>query len=1449
MSNKKIMQKSYHFTKNELKHPEKLTGKRLIELLKNKRVPHSNYRRADLLKLVQLSKLSTAKLKDIVKNSGNKKYKTLLKNELISNALSAFSTTKLKRSHKKSLDALNKTEAKYKALTDEIMKKFPETKKFIEKKMEGHDNLIKTYSEDVQKVKDTLENAPEFKDLSGGGVAGTRPENEREYKKRIKREKLEKKNKNYWTEENLEFAKSFEENWKSFKYTFNIPVNVQYKDNTGIYWATLCYQCHTNKEAYTKKHLADAEEWAAAKIEDYLNTVIQTKVDIKNIRKFNDSTLVNIKYGFQNIQYKFLENAAFEKLCEDTNNENCMINFTVLQLAGKAGFKNFTSEVMKKQLGELQINYEEGITVDDYVSWIQYAYPNKLSFYAIDPLKKRVFKQYVKENLSEVEHRNHHTLCGLLNNKHIYPITDEVWVDKIRRTKKLPAFAEVDFYFSSDKYFYVNEPISMAFEKKEEEDDDDEIEDVNFTALVDGTIDKTKYDIILYNGDMKKLAMEIFNKHKCIGAMNWKKIELITFEHPISGQIIKKSCNYEESKEVCEVLYHKYDCYNFKFKNQSFTQVARELFKINFGGLPIKSMADTKTLEINDKYNTHPLIHTLVDNFVKDDKNCFGIDYKKSYSNAVRNMDCDYPIFAIFDEWVPFKKSNLNTAGEFLVDPFEIKSLGGIKFDRQILSYGLVNWLVEKKYITLDKLRYFKKASYVLDKKILADFVDKVYEIFPVDKNNYGKTLINSFIGWLGKKYNTKDIGAVTDDFDQVSALFNKFYAEEKNGNVDFNEVKFNDLYFVIMTERTRITNGDYTPIWRAIISQGMRNLLSLIDDVYDPACSRLIGYNTDSAFIQCPKICKLVKQVLTANHPIYKREDWKPKKYREFVYSDEYKDIYVPIGKWNKIPEVHYNGDKILIDGVESDRSYLDKLKNMSFMCNGIPGCQKTTLLKSLYNKDDSLAICFSNKACENLIKDKVEAYTFDSYFYSHSNIPEHIKRIQIDEYSMTPVHWIHILYDLKCKRPDLIIQLYGDYNQCPQVDNRYFEYIGKRVIRWLCDFNLMEKTYNELCGRYNKRLYYILAYLLDTGKLHPWLKSETVNKFPKLETNICYSNKTKDRINSEFVESFEDWRVGMKVICNQNFKKLNIYKSRVYYIHSIEEDNITLSDELNGPPRTIIRKGEDKECPITIRYTFFDPAYCVTCYKYQGATIEDDINIFDVEIMNLNQLYTSLSRCRKDTQIHLKYIDNIFKRQEESKTPTKIVLVNPEEKRNLIEFLPVNLGFIYQLDNNNNTVKESYIGLTRTTIDKRLQQHINKNPKIKNKIGKWTSTQLARFYYVDNKELERLETRFIYNYNGDFKLINEMKTRKDNFDKKISVGAVTIEDSKKFEIVPDEKNNRFRIRYTDVTGKEKSKTVRYGPKKSEARAFEEIVSIRQDLINENVYGIKKKTITLSFD
>ena len=211
--------------------------------------------------------------------------------------------------------------------------------------------------------------------------------------------------------------------------------------------------------------------------------------------------------------------------------------------------------------------------------------------------------------------------------------------------------------------------------------------------------------------------------------------------------------------------------------------------------------------------------------------------------------------------------------------------------------------------------------------------------------------------------------------------------------------------------------------------------------------------------------------------------------------------------------------------------------------------GCQKSTLLKKLTDKNDTIVYCFTNTACINLIADGLDenlVKTFDSAFYKNDDIHKGIKRILVDEYSMLPIKWIEQLYILKQR--NITIILFGDKAQCEQVDIKYFDYMQKKVFRELVDYNLMNKQFVDGCSRYDKNLNNFLTHLKTTGQMLPLTINNNIDD--ELETNICKWNVTKD-LNNDYFMMNRKYTKGLKLIGIANKKP--IYNSAIYYIVDI--------------------------------------------------------------------------------------------------------------------------------------------------------------------------------------------------------------------------------------------------------------------------------------------------------
>ena len=206
----------------------------------------------------------------------------------------------------------------------------------------------------------------------------------------------------------------------------------------------------------------------------------------------------------------------------------------------------------------------------------------------------------------------------------------------------------------------------------------------------------------------------------------------------------------------------------------------------------------------------------------------------------------------------------------------------------------------------------------------------------------------------------------------------------------------------------------------------------------------------------------------------------------------------------------------------------------------------------------------------------------------------------------------------------------------------------------------------------------------LKETGRLHPFLKNKNIDE--NIEVNITKYNHTKDEINKKFMAGRSFYK-GLKIIGTKNYNKI-IFNSRFYYVVDFKDDKVSVTEEEGGNPLT-----NNNDEAIYFPTNYFEPAFAVTCYRYQGSTIEGNYNIWDVDEMNFNELYTALSRGRKLSNVHFKYTDKYFKKVKEPLNAT------------LRAYSGGNIGEIYLMSNEKHNVH--YVGKSTTSTQQRFEEH----------------------------------------------------------------------------------------------------------------------------------------------
>ena len=1090
---------------------------------------------------------------------------------------------------------------------------------------------------------------------------------------------------------------------------------ILFKGETKFVPKRMAFKFHLSTVSYKGKLL---EEFIRQKIRAYIYENYEVE-DVGKIafRTFNLQNVYfrDIKHGRVSLQYKFLNDLNGIDLEQQYNDFLCVLRHIVESCQGKTKLKRVTIEKIKKEMSALNINYEKGVSVSDQIKWIERYHPNTISLYAMDPYGN-VFEKYTA-NRAVV------TLVYLCNNKHIYVINEKIQKQYVAKSKHLNSSVQVQFKVNANQYEYINQEcvnedipglMDLSFAKHYEDKFNEEQikvlkmpkekreeEKQKYNDMIEG---KRKGEVFLVD-DPHQVALDVIEKCQpyTISNIKCKDSDLHSFIHPISGCVIEDGGDYENRLVFCNELYKQLNCYNFTFKNQSFAQMASQYQEIKFGKLYKKSTYTKEHMELLDRFYTTPLMRTLVKNHKPND-NCKGVDIKMCYKNAMLNMKDYYPVFCQANSPVQYKGGKI-VVGEYLVDHFKIEQLGGIIMQKQMLSHSIVRKLLKRGYLQKNKIILEIKAEFCYKPDLLTDFTNDAMELFPREKyGNDIKKMINGYIGLKGKRYMKDDKAFLTTDFETVQAMF-CMYPE------GFHMNQLDDLYFVRNTIETRMQQ-DHGPIFRQILCEGMWSVIELLEQVYGEG-SKLISYKTDAVFVENP-----VKTIDQLDQTKYKAEKWKPYIYTPF-FPRKGNNTVTEMKDWNIIQDIQFKGDNILLDGKIRNRDgerYIKKLRNMSVCGIGGPGCQKSTMLGKMYVPGETLVLCFTNKACQNILsilgKD-AKVYTFDSKFYKEedgTNLLNNVNRILVDEFSMTPLHWMEKLNQLKTQN-NCVIHFYGDPNQCKPVEthNRYIDYANRKFFREMCDNNMMIKEYVEGCARYDKDLYDVLEYLKKHKRLPNTLKARKIKK--NLETNISKTNDKRKEVNGQFHKGFY---VGQKIISNKNIKTKGMYNSRIYYIHDIQNNKVALRNEKDGEP-LISSKNE----VYYFNLKDFEPAYCITCYRYQGSTIEEEYNIHDVSKMSFNEIYTALSRGRSLDKIHFDYTSRTFDVAKENNEPT------------ILKARQMAKGEIYECYNKTRNLY--YVGYTTTTTQKRFQEHCQEKEDPIYKTGgakEWKCKKIIDYY-----------------------------------------------------------------------------------------------------------------------
>lgn len=645
-------------------------------------------------------------------------------------------------------------------------------------------------------------------------------------------------------------------------------------------------------------------------------------------------------------------------------------------------------------------------------------------------------------------------------------------------------------------------------------------------------------------------------------------------------------------------------------------------------------------------------------------------DITKAYTACVSDPLTDWLIYDFSDEWTaegaPLPEGEL-PIGLYFVETTDLTLL----HSTNVYSDAILN-LARKEGIQFKVISYYK-PSRTLPKDYYKPLMER-FEELTRGQANLKKVLVNTFTGFLGKHKTERYVAKMNTDADVV---WNDFSTEEFHKHRTF-MYKVDEFYiygYVVPT----INAENNIPQYIQILDWANIRLFKMIQESGGSALWR----KTDCAII------------LGGSLP-FAGDDAKPGDYRKSDYPETFKQE-MPYDM--RAVETSPFDDEFVVDETIRSSNQIDEVFNLLMERKGLvnvsrAGTGKSYNLLALEKKflekfptAKVVKLAFTNKACLN-----IRGTTIHKFLKMNSagkfnlewvrSLAGNEMLIEIDEISMIGSFLWRRLVELKKALPKAYFLLCGDYRQVPPVESgvakNYFEC---SALKWLASYTKIEFVERQ---RYDKELWDVAERLwelnsVDFSKIAVLKRRGLKPSMLEGKYNICYFNSTRKMVNAsmnqhiakkhritlavpyEKAEASEDpvdevhseplqqdviIYEGLPIISHKN--KNNDEEKQAETGQALETANneaFTVVDftstSFTAKTERINDLGEMEEhiieLPIKDFHSRFLLNYCATTHKTQGATISDDIVLWDFNEMSKNLKYTAITRAKKLAQVSI--------------------------------------------------------------------------------------------------------------------------------------------------------------------------------------------------------------------
>ena len=1036
--------------------------------------------------------------------------------------------------------------------------------------------------------------------------------------------------------------------------------------------------------------------------EDGTNDVVKenSNINLTDLYEFQELTEIPIT---DLMKLPLFENDAPEyhsvSVGVQLQKHKCAINMLLTHLMGSHGFAKITFRDLELELGSNPCCEQI----------CEYLEKKDVSYHIYDPMMNKIAK-YISQS------RHVTPIYALINNNHIYTITDEDLIKKITHGKAFlqtirPKYRDTIHNISSTDFNETYEKI-MEIEKLAEETKEVQ----NILINISSETPKNIMNTIVYKifREKNKMCENLIGNPTCIQGFSLGNVFVnldSNTQHVITGL---RAFNPLDT---------------IHFKNQSISTLANEIFK-KF----VNTESKMNSLVYDVFNNAYPNIPQGVlvkiagnQELMEKYELAQTYDINKCYTACFQNRDEPLYFTSYLDEFVYISKYEdeskdllIKSGGYFLIQSKKPIKLGIFdiaasvrdedekRYYKVVLRSNSVKYLLKENAIKYSQIKYYLKPTFKISQKVIDNifqYIDNITDCVDLsqdEQKTYNKLIKNCMIGMLGRNL---------CDNSQLMLTSSKLFAQalKQNKTVDSycplrSAFEEDSLFIMSKTDSKKLYENN-RPIYSDVLFDAIVRLYELYKIVYTPSCE-ILQYKTDSITVFNGNDPPLSKDIGG-----YKEEQTV---FKEFFYHEQrrkYFDLSEDI-EWEDISK--YQSQET---DAEIDMDYMEELiqNRTSFRLQAKGGYGKTTIISNIMKKNniDCLGLALTRKVKTVLESKGIESTTFASLFTQHTTeeYTDYIRRIRnnirnkyvvIDELGMVTRNYIEKLYEIWRKEKFPII-LIGDYRQLPPPENN-----GSRnnfdllILKQMCNYKMITLKHPYRCDL-----------IIDevSNKIHDTGIAE--NKFQKineiLEYNLAYTNNKVDEINKKCFEYFSEGKIldnlglfpdcRIMSYCNYNASSINnepyeINNSDTFRYKKNDNNYVYLTDD-SFPETTI--KIDVKEFKKLLLSKHFKLGYCSTIHKYQGSTISVPFNIYEVNKFDRKLAYTALTRATLHSNIHVDSWSENFRK----------TIINYET----IDLTNTKSNFIYVLYHHivkfgKQTLQIYYVGKTNNPTE-RLKQH----------------------------------------------------------------------------------------------------------------------------------------------